>query len=251
MKTLEGKIALVTGATSGIGRATAIAMGQAGAKVVVTGRREAEGAETVKLVNETGAESFFVRTDVSKEEDSKRAVDETVARYGRLDIAVNNAGVEDLSQVPNITHDLYEHVFGINVWGMIASMKYEIPAMLANGGGSIINVSSVAGRYGFSGAALYCASKGAVEQLTKTAALDYATQGIRINAVAPAVIVTPMADRFADTIGANYDALATMHPMGRVGRPEEVAETILFLASDAASFITGSSLGVDGGLMAK
>ena len=250
--TLLGKVALITGGTSGIGRETALAFARAGAKLVVTGRREAEGAETVRLVHEADGQAHFVRTDVRNEEDLKAAVAETVSRYGRLDIAVNNAGVEAGGMIPEIDHETYRHVFDINVWGVIASMKYEIPAMLEGGGGSIINVSSVVGKVGMPGAAVYIASKHAVEGLTKVAALEYAAQGIRVNAIAPALIDTDMADRFAGPEGSEgRSQIAGLHPLGRTGKPAEVAAGMVFLASDAASFITGHSLGIDGGWLAR
>ena len=250
MRTLSGKVALVTGGTSGIGRETAILMAEAGSKVVITGRREAEGQETVRLMHEAGGEGCFIQGDMSKEADIDRAVSETVARYGTLDIAVNNAGVETSGPVTEVTREIYDQIFDLNVWGVLASMKHEIPEMLKNGGGSIINMSSVAGHIGSPGISVYIASKHAVEGMTKVAALENAQLGIRINAVAPGVIDTAMADRLfgeaGDEARGQIDAL---HPMGRCGKSREVAEAVLWLASDASSFTTGHSLAVDGGFL--
>ncbi|MEM6821928.1 MAG: glucose 1-dehydrogenase [Verrucomicrobiota bacterium] len=251
MKSVEGKVALVTGGTSGIGRAAAIALAKAGAKVVVTGRREAEGEATTTLMKEAGGDGFYFKTDVKNEEDIQNAVAETVSRYGKLDIAFNNAGVEIAGAIPEVNYEDYQRIFDINVWGVLASMKYEIPAMLEKGSGSIINVSSVAGQRGMPGVSIYVASKHAVEGLTKVAALEYAQAGIRANLVAPALIDTDMADRFAGKEGEQREALQAMHPMGRTGKPHEVGEAVVWLASDASSFVTGHSLNVDGGWLAK
>ncbi|MFT4940065.1 MAG: NAD(P)-dependent dehydrogenase (short-subunit alcohol dehydrogenase family) [Paraglaciecola sp.] len=252
MKSLDNKIAFVTGGTTGIGRETAILFAKEGAKVVVTGRRAEEGAETVRLMEEAGGEGFFVQMDVKIEADIQRALQETKSRYGLVDIALNNAGVETVGPITDVDRASFENVFDINVWGVLASMKHEIPVMLENGGGSIINVSSVAGHIGLANMAVYIGSKHAVEGLTKVAALEYATQGIRVNAVAPAVIETAMADRLVDSIGPGSGEFITgMHPIGRFGRAREVAQAILFLASDASSYITGESLKVDGGFTAQ
>lgn len=245
----QNKVVLVTGGTSGIGKTTAIAFASQGAKVVISGRRESEGAAIVEQIRAAGGEATFVRADVTIESDIKALVEATVAKYGRLDIAFNNAGVEHVGPITEVTAEAFHQVFNINVLGVLLSQKYEIPAMLAAGGGVIINTSSIAGRIGMANVSVYIASKHAVEGLTKVAALEYATQGIRVNAVAPGAIVTDMMERFAgggeDSEGAKY--LASLHPMKRLGRSEEIAETVLFLASDRASFITGQSLAVDGG----
>jgi NAD(P)-dependent dehydrogenase (short-subunit alcohol dehydrogenase family) len=252
MMSLTGKIALVTGGTGGIGREAAIVLAQAGAKVVVTGRRAEEGAESVRLIEEAGGEGFFVQMDVKNESDIQRTVEEIKTRYGRLDIALNNAGVETIGPVTEVDRETFEHVFDINVWGVLASMKHEIPLMLESGGGSIINLSSIAGHIGFAQMAIYISSKHAVEGLTKVAAIEYAQQGIRVNAIAPAVINTTMGDRLLDAFGeGSEEMMMSLHPIGRFGRPREVAEAILFLASDASSFITGESLKVDGGFTAQ
>lgn len=250
--TFQNKIVLITGATSGIGKVSALAFAKAGAKVIVSGRREAEGQAVVAEIKASGGEATFVKADVAVEADVAALVAKTVATYGRLDVAFNNAGVELTGTIVDAAEADYRRVFDINVWGVITSMKHEIPVMLKQGAGVIINTSSVAGHVGMAGASIYVASKHAVEGLTKAAALEYAKQGIRVNAVAPAAIETDMMNRF--TGGGNEEALSYMrslHPVGRLGRSEEIANPVLFLASDAASFITGTSLKVDGGLLAQ
>jgi NAD(P)-dependent dehydrogenase (short-subunit alcohol dehydrogenase family) len=249
MKQLDNKIALVVGGTSGIGEATAEAFAREGAKVVVAGRRQAEGEAVVARLRESGAEAIFVQTDIADESQVVRLIQKTVATYGRLDVLFNNAGVEGefgkpLHQSENKT---FEQVFAINVQGLFWVQKYATQAMLDSGGGSIVNTSSIAGQIGFPGASLYDASKHAVEGITKTSALELAKLGIRVNAVAPGAIQTDMADR---ALGEGKDYVATLHPLGRLGRAEEVAEAVLFLASDRASFITGQSLAIDGGYTA-
>jgi NAD(P)-dependent dehydrogenase (short-subunit alcohol dehydrogenase family) len=252
MAEFTGKVVLVTGGTSGIGKETALAFAREGAKVVVSGRREAEGKAVVEAIRKAGGEGLFVQADVAKEADIKKLVDETVRKFGRLDVAFNNAGVEWTGPTTDATEADYRRVFDINVWGVLAAMKYEIPAMLKTGGGAVINTSSIAGHIGMAGAGVYVASKHAVEGLTKTAALEFAKQGVRVTAVAPAAIVTDMIDRFAG--GEHSEGgkqLAAMHPVGRMGRAEEVAAAVLYLASDMAKFVTGISLPVDGGFMAQ
>ncbi|MAS95715.1 MAG: short chain dehydrogenase [Verrucomicrobiales bacterium] len=252
MNNLKGKVALITGGTSGIGRETAVTLAKAGAQVVVTGRREKEGQETVGLIEAAGGEGFYVQTDVKNESDIKRAVEEAVSRYGKLDIAINNAAIELSGPILDTTHESFETLFNINVWGVIASLKHEIPALLQNGGGSIVNISSVAGRRGMAGLSVYAASKHAVEGLTKAAALEFAREGVRINAVAPAVIDTDMPDRALGKKGeVSRDQITALHPIGRSGKPYEVANAILWLVGDESSFVTGQSLGVDGGWMAQ
>ncbi|MCX6848845.1 MAG: glucose 1-dehydrogenase [Verrucomicrobia bacterium] len=248
----QNKVVLITGATSGIGKVSALAFAKAGAKVIVSGRREAEGQAVVAEIKAAGGEATFVKADVAVEADVAALVAKTVATYGRLDVAFNNAGVELTGAIVDANEAEYRRVFDINVWGVITSMKHEIPVMLKQGVGVIINTSSVAGHVGMAGASIYVASKHAVEGLTKAAALEYAKLGIRVNAVAPAAIETDMMNRF--TGGGNEETLSYMrslHPVGRLGRSEEIANPVLFLASDAASFITGASLNVDGGLLAQ
>lgn len=252
MYSLDGKVALVTGGTTGIGRESAITLAKAGANVVVTGRREKEGEETVQLIEGAGGVGHFIQMDVKNEDAIKNGLAQLFEQYGRLDIALNNAGVESLGPVTEVEKDTYDHVFDINVWGVLASMKHEIPLMLKSGGGSIINMSSVAGHIGMPHLSVYIASKHAVEGLTKSTALEYATEKIRVNAIAPAVIETPMADRFMETMGPGSDErFAAMHPVGRTGQPREIADVVLFLASEASSFITGESIRVDGGYVAQ
>jgi NAD(P)-dependent dehydrogenase (short-subunit alcohol dehydrogenase family) len=257
MKSFQDKVALITGGSSGIGRATAVAFAREGAKVVVTSRRENEGKETVGLIKEVGSEGLFIRTDVSKEVDVKAMVEGTVKAYGHLDYAFNNAGIEgNIAPLPEQTVDDYESVLGINVRGVFLSMKYEIPQMLKNGGGAIVNMSSILGLIGFPGMALYIASKHAVIGLTKSAALEYAKSGIRINAVGPGVIDTDMVDRFIGKVGGGKEEemrqqVAAMHPIGRTGKPEEIASAVLYLCSDGASFVTGQTLALDGGYTAQ
>ncbi len=257
MKSFQGKIALITGGSSGIGQATAVAFAREGARIVIASRRVKESEETIKLVKEAGSDGISVKTDVSQEAEVRAMVEKTIKAYGRLDYAFNNAGIEgDVAPLAEQNVGNYEAVLGINVRGVFFSMKYEIPQMLKNGGGAIVNMSSVGGLIGFPGFSLYIASKHAVLGLTKTAALEYAKSGIRINAVSPAVIETDMVDRFVGKIGVGKEGemrqqLAAMHPMGRTGKPEEIASAVLYLCSDGASFVTGHTLVIDGGFTAQ
>jgi NAD(P)-dependent dehydrogenase (short-subunit alcohol dehydrogenase family) len=246
---LNGKVALVTGGTSGIGKATAIAFSRAGAKVVLTGRREKEGAQVVAEIKKLGGDAAFVRADVAKDADVKAMIDFTVDKYGRLDVAFNNAGVEWKGPLEKATEAEYRRIFDINVWGVLNSMRHEIPVMLRNGGGAIVNTSSGAGHIGLPEVSAYVASKHAVEGLTKSVALEFARRNIRINAVAPGVIATEMFDRFAgDELG---DQITSMIPVGRKGVTEEIAAAVLYLCSDDAKFTIGTSLVVDGGYVAQ
>lgn len=249
---LKNKVALVTGGTSGIGRATAIAFGAAGAKVVFSGRREAEGEATAALIRETGAECSFVRSDVSSETDIKALVQKTIETYGRLDCAFNNAGIDSPSKpLHEQSIEDFDKLMAINVRGLFLCMKYEIQQMLSQGAGAIVNNSSMGGLIAFPGISPYNASKHAVMGLTRSAALDYAKQGIRINAINPGIIATEMIDRIAEQQGNTADDLASTVPMGRMGQAEEIAQAVVFLCSDAASYITGQPLVIDGGFTAN
>jgi NAD(P)-dependent dehydrogenase (short-subunit alcohol dehydrogenase family) len=249
-KDLENKVALITGGTTGIGRDTAVLFAKEGAKVAFTGRREAEGNETLALVRAAGGDGLFLKSDVSKASDVESVVQKTVEKYGRLDVAFNNAGVEgQWMPLVDQTEENWDYVHNINLKGLWLCLKYEVQQMLKQGsGGAIVNMSSVAGLMGFAGSGIYVASKHGVLGLTKVAAIEYAPAKIRVNAVCPAVIETPMADRaFADP-ESNKRVLA-MHPLGRFGKPVEVAEAVLWLCSDKSSFTTGQYIGIDGGLL--
>jgi NAD(P)-dependent dehydrogenase (short-subunit alcohol dehydrogenase family) len=248
---LEGKVGLVTGGTSGIGRDTAVLFAKAGAKVVVAGRREPEGKETVELIRAAGGDGRFVKTDVSKAPEVETLVKKVVEKFGRLDVAFNNAGIEGVwTSIVSESEDDWDRTFDINLKGVWLCMKYEIRQMLKQGGaGAIVNMASVAGLIGLAGAAAYCASKHGVIGLTKSVALETARSGIRINAVCPAVVETPMADRLYSAPAVNKFVLG-LHPVGRFGKPMEIAEAVLWMCSDRASFMTGQSLVLDGGFTA-
>jgi NAD(P)-dependent dehydrogenase (short-subunit alcohol dehydrogenase family) len=241
------KIVLVTGGTSGIGKATALAFAEAGAKVVLTGRREKEGADVAAEITKTGGTAAFVRADVAKESDVVKVIDFVLSTHGRLDVAFNNAGVEIVGPLAEVTEEQYRRTFDINVWGVLNSMKHEIAAMLKSGGGAIVNTSSVAGHIGIPQASIYVATKHAVEGLTKAVALEFANRGIRVNAVAPGTIDTEMVDRMVGKEGDQRKWLLSLHPVGRFGTSEEIAAAVLYLASDAAKFTIGTTLRVDGG----
>lgn len=251
MRNLKGKTALITGGTSGIGRATALLLAGEGVNVVITGRREAEGERVIEDVKRRGVKGLFIRGDVTDERHVERAVAEAVSLGGRLDLAFNNAGVELAGvNLADTTAAQYRMVFDVNVLGVILSLKHEVRAMLASGGGgfSIVNNASIAGRIGMAGVGVYIASKHAVIGLTKCAAMEVAKQGIRVNSVSPAAIETEMYDRFTGNRDPQVtEAFMSMHPIGRVGKAEEVARAVMFLMSDESSFITGHDLLVDGG----
>jgi NAD(P)-dependent dehydrogenase (short-subunit alcohol dehydrogenase family) len=241
------KVVLITGALTGIGRATAIAFAHQGAKVVVSGRRDEVGKKLEQELVALGAEALYVKSDVRHEEEVRQLVDTVVAKFGRLDIAVNNAGTEGQpGLIADQTADSFHATFDTNVLGVLLSMKHEIRAMQLNGKGSIVNISSSYGKTGAAYASVYSASKHAVEGLTKSAALELAGSGIRVNIVAPGPIETGMLNRFTGTEEIKA-GLASTVPLKRVGHPEEIADTIVFVASDQASFITGASVAVDGG----
>jgi NAD(P)-dependent dehydrogenase (short-subunit alcohol dehydrogenase family) len=243
---------LITGALTGIGRATALAFAREGAHVVVSGRREDAGRILAGELRALGAEAEFVAADVTDEAQVQSLIARTLERFGRLDVAVNNAGTEgSLGPVVEQTAANYRATFETNVLGVLLSLKHELPAMLRQGSGSIINLSSVAGQVGMAGASVYVASKHAVEGLTKSAALEAASRGVRVNAVAPGPVETDMLSRFT---GGNEEAkagLLGMMPAGRAATTEEIAQTIVFLASDKARYLTGQSIAVDGGYTAQ
>jgi NAD(P)-dependent dehydrogenase (short-subunit alcohol dehydrogenase family) len=246
----ENKVALVTGGTSGIGKATALAFANAGAKVVLTGRREKEGTEVVAEIKKRGGTASFFKADFAEDSDVRAAVDFVLTTYGRLDIAFNNAGVEASAPLDQVTEEQYRKVFDINVWGVLNSMKHEVAAMLKTSGGAIVNTSSALGHVGMAQASVYVASKHAVEGLTKVVALEFAKDNIRVNTVAPAGVATDMVDRSVGKQGAGRDGFTALHPVGRLGTSEEIAAAVLYLCSDSAGFTTGSSLAVDGGFRA-
>jgi NAD(P)-dependent dehydrogenase (short-subunit alcohol dehydrogenase family) len=241
---------VVTGASSGIGRAAALALAAEGARVALGARRLAEGEETARLVREAGGEAVFVETDVRHSDQVQRLIQTAVDRWGKLDCAFNNAGVEGDMFVPtaDYSESTWEQVIAINLTGVFLSMKYEIRHMLQHGGGAIVNMSSVAGLVGGPVGIAYYASKHGVVGMTRAAAIEYGKLGIRVNAVCPAVIETDMAHRGFDQM---WERLAGMHPIGRIGKAGEVADSVVWLCSDRASFVTGHALPVDGGRLAQ
>jgi NAD(P)-dependent dehydrogenase (short-subunit alcohol dehydrogenase family) len=253
---LEGKVALVTGGASGIGRATALTFTREGAKLIVADMNEDGGQQTVHMITEQGGEAIFVRTDVSQAVEVQALISKAVETYGRLDCAHNNAGISGFgiagdayTLTAEYPEERWHQVIAVNLTGVWLCMKYEIPQMLSQGSGAIVNTASVAGLIGSRGLAAYVASKHGVVGLTKTAALEYAQQGIRVNCVCPGVIQTPMTERVLRDPARQ--AQITARPMGRVGTPEEVAEAVVWLCSDAASFVTGHTMTVDGGYVAQ
>jgi NAD(P)-dependent dehydrogenase (short-subunit alcohol dehydrogenase family) len=247
------KVVLITGGTSGIGRATAVAFAEQGANVVVAGRREAEGAESVRLVEKTGSNGLFVRTDVAIEKEVEAMVARTVEYFGRLDFAFNNAGVSGEMDSGNgiaNTNEVFNRIMDTNVRGVFLSLKHEIPAILKSGGGAIVNNASIAGlRAIIPGTPIYTASKFAVVGLTRSVALEFAAKGVRVNAVCPAIIETEMTERFRVNNEVRARLMA-LHPIDRFGQSEEVAAAVLYLCSPGAAFITGAALPVDGGVLA-
>lgn len=249
--TFDGKVALVTGGSSGIGRETALAFAAEGAKVVVAARRPTESQATVDIIRRKGGEAIFVQTDIAEAPQVEHMVKTTVDRFGRLDFAFNNAGILGTSFIPtaDYTVDTWQQVISINLTGVFLSMKYEIPAILASGGGAIVNMSSVAGQIGGPIGIAYYASKHGVIGATKAAAIEYSAKGVRVNAVCPAVIQTDMSgEAFPKDM---EQALLAMHPIGRLGKSEDVAGVVTFLCSDKASFITGHAMAIDGGLLSR
>lgn len=249
-KIFKDKVAIVTGGAFGIGKATAIEFAKRGANVVVADWIEDQS--TVNEIASLGGNSIFVRCDVSKNDHIKAMLDQTMKKFGRLDFAINNAGIEGTNAITHeCTEENWDKTININLRGVFLCMKSEIPFMLKQGKGAIVNVASIAGLIGFAGLPAYVVSKHGVVGLTKTAALEYAKQGIRINAVCPGVIKTDMVDRVTGKNKVVEKQYEDMEPVGRMGKPEEVAEAIIWLCSDASSFVTGHALNVDGGWLAK
>jgi len=248
-RTLKGSVALVTGGASGIGRATALAFAREGARVVVADLVAAGGKETVRLIKKTGGEAIAVKCDVSKTANVKAMVKKTVSTYGRLDCAFNNAGVGVIKSIVDCTEKEWDHLLSVNLKGTWLCRKYELIQMLTQGSGAIVNTASVLGLIGTQNYAPYIASKHGVVGLTKAAAMDSAHAGIRVNAVCPGSVLTPMFEPILDDPQLE-DAIKKMHPLGRFAKPEEIAEAVIWLCSDAASFVTGAALPVDGGVVA-
>lgn len=251
-KIFQNQVAVVTGGSFGIGRATAVAFAQRGAKVIIADLVEDKDGETLKQIKAVGSEGIFVQCDVSKSNDVKGLIDKCVATYGRLDYAFNNAGIEGVQATTHeCTEENWDKTIAVNLKGIWLSMKNEIPQMLKNRKGAIVNCSSVAGLNGFPGLPAYVATKHGVVGLTKTSALEYSTQGIRVNAVCLGVIHTAMMDRLTGKDKEVEKQYTEMEPIGRMGNPEEVAEAVVWLCSDAASFVTGIAVPVDGGFNAE
>jgi NAD(P)-dependent dehydrogenase (short-subunit alcohol dehydrogenase family) len=250
---VSGKVALITGGGSGIGRATAIVFAREGAKVAIADYNRNGGEETVRMIKGAGGEAFFIEANVAIAKQVEAMVAKTIETYGRLDCAFNNAGIEGEmgGNIAECSEENWGRLIAINLTGVFLCMKYEIPQMLKFGGGSIVNTASAAGLIGLPGGTAYVATKHGVAGLTKSAALEYAKSGIRINAVCPGFIRTAMTERVMDRGSISEDAMIAAEPIGRIGKPEEIASVVLFLCSDDASFVTGLPLPVDGGYVAQ
>jgi len=250
---VSGKVALITGGGSGIGRATAIVFAREGAKVSIADYNRSGGEETVRMIKSAGGEASFIEANVAIAKQVEAVVAKTVETYGRLDCAFNNAGIEGEmgGNLAECSEENWGRIIAINLTGVFLCMKYEIPQMLKHGGGSIVNTASAAGLIGLPGGTAYVASKHGVAGLTKSAALEYAKSGIRINAVCPGFIRTAMVERVVDGGSISEDAMVAAEPIGRIGKPEEIANVVLFLCSDDASFVTGLPMPVDGGYVAQ
>jgi NAD(P)-dependent dehydrogenase (short-subunit alcohol dehydrogenase family) len=252
MYELTRKVAVVTGASAGIGRAAAIALAGAGARVVVADVDALRGEAVAAEIRDKGGEALFVRTDVAVDHDVAALVERAVATFGGLDLAFNNAGIEGVpAPTDECTTENWQRTIAVNLTGVWQCMRHEIPKMLERGGGSIVNCSSVAGLVGFPAIPAYAASKHGVVGLTKTAALDYAERGIRVNAVCPGVIETEMIERFTGNQPEAIEAMIATEPMGRMGRADEIADAVVWLCSDSASFVTGQAIAIDGGFVAR
>lgn len=249
MKDLEGKVAIVTGAGSGIGREVAKSYAAAGAKVVVADIDEKGGAETVAEIKDAGGEAMFVKSDSSKDEGNKDLVDQTVSKYGALHIACNNAGIGGpIAPTGEYPIDGWDKVIAINLSGVFYGLRYQIPAILKSGGGAIVNMASILGSAGTPNSPAYVAAKHGVVGLTKSAAMEYATQNVRVNSVGPGYIDTPLLSSLSEEM---YNGLVALHPIGRLGKPQEVAELVLWLSTEKASFVTGAYYPVDGGYLTR
>jgi NAD(P)-dependent dehydrogenase (short-subunit alcohol dehydrogenase family) len=256
MGRVQGKVAIVTGATKGLGRASAILLAREGAKVVLTGRNSEEGEDAVRTILAAGGEAFFVKQDVADEQGWPRLIDETVTRYGRLDVLVNNAGIAIAANVEETTLEQWRLTMAVNLDGTFFGTKYAIDAMKKTGGGSIINLSSIDGNIGEANLAAYCASKGGVRAFTKAAAVHCGEAGysIRVNSIHPGYIWTPQTQNYLADLGtqeAEKQKVTALHPIGRLGEPDDVAYGVLYLASDESRFVTGSELVIDGGYIAR
>ncbi len=244
----RGKVAFVTGAANGIGRATALTFAGEGASVVVADVSEQGNQDTARMIEEAGGRALAVGCDVSRAEDVKAALDQTVGTFGRLDFAFNNAGVEQpITAAADLTEQEWDRIVDINLRGVFLCMRHEIPLLLKQGGGAIVNTSSGAGVKGIAGQAAYCAAKFGIVGLTKAAALDYAKANIRVNAVCPGIIETPMMDRFSGGTPEGRERVIAQEPVGRMGKPEEIAAAVVWLCSDAAAFVVGHAMVIDGG----
>lgn len=251
MVEFAGRVAIVTGGSSGIGRSSALSYAREGAKVVVSDVNEDGGRETVRLIHAANGEAFFVYTDVSHPSDCENLVKKTVEKYGRLDFACNNAGIGgEQTMTADYSIEGWQNVIAVNLSGVFYCMKYEIPEMLKSGGGAIVNMASILGKVGFANASAYVAAKHGVIGLTKNAAIEYAVRGLRVNSIGPAFIRTPLIAALEDNPEV-LDGLISLHPIGRLGNPEEVAELVIWLSSNRASFVTGAYYLVDGGYLAR
>jgi NAD(P)-dependent dehydrogenase (short-subunit alcohol dehydrogenase family) len=249
---LQGKIALVTGGGSGIGRATSLRLAREGAKIMIADYVPDSAERTVKMIKEAGGEASCLAANVSVTKQAEAMIAKTVETYGRIDCAFNNAGIEGkMGSTVDCSEENFDRTIAINLKAVWLCMKYEIPQMLKQGGGSIVNTASIAGLVGFEGLPAYNASKHGVIGLTRTAALEYATKNIRVNCVCPGVIRTPMVERLLDSGGMNETEMQAGEPVGRFGKPEEIGEGVLWLLSDAASFVTGHPLVIDGAWVAR